>query len=211
MSSNMRDVFTKIHDEWLWGIDNESRSGSGSSVKEASVVISLLPKIFKQYQIKTVLDASCGDFNWMKHVDLDNVIYTGSDIVEDLIKENTKKYGKENISFICSSVADDPIQKSDLIILRDTLFHFSNNDIFRTINNIKQSGATYLLTTSYEKSDHVEPTNIDINTGGWRFLNLEMEPFHFPNPIYRIYEVPGLEFHEDRTLSLWKISDLPTY
>jgi hypothetical protein len=35
-----------------------------------------------------MLDAPCGDFNWMKEVDLSAVHYTGGDIVEPLVNSN---------------------------------------------------------------------------------------------------------------------------
>jgi hypothetical protein len=194
---------------WEWGKDEESRSGPGSSLKESSETIRNLPLIFKKYNINTVLDLSCGDFNWMKNVDLSKVEYLGTDIVDDLIKNNIINYKKDNINFKVMNFIEDNIPKVDLLISRDTLFHFSNDDIFKSIANIKRSESKYLLTTSYaNKLLTKRPTNIDIETGGWKFLNLELSPFNFPQPIERFFDFRNEKIHQDRSMSLWKISDL---
>jgi hypothetical protein len=204
-----KEIFTNIYDNWEWGKDEESRSGPGSSLKESSETIRNLPLIFQKYNISTVLDLSCGDFNWMKNVDLSKVKYLGTDIVDDLIKNNIINYKKDNIDFKVMNFIEDDIPKVDLLISRDTLFHFSNDDIFKSITNIKKSESKYLLTTSYaNKLLAKRPTNIDIETGGWKFLNLELNPFNFPQPIERFFDFKNEKIHQDRSMALWKISDL---
>ena len=210
MDDSVKKVFSSIYDSWGWGPENESRSGAGSSLAETEIVRSKIPELIKKYKIKTIFDASCGDFNWMRHVDLAGVKYTGADIVEDLIIQNQQKYSNENINFVSLDVMTDELPKSDLIILRDTLFHFSNDQIFKTLKNIKRSGSSLLLTTSYFEKDHLSDTNSDIEVGDWRYLNLELEPFFLKKPIERIFEVPWLREHSDRTLSLWTIKSLPS-
>ena len=44
---------------------------------------------------------------------------------------------------------NDDLPKVDLIIVRDCLVHFSNKDIFKAIENIKQSKSKYLLVTTF--------------------------------------------------------------
>lgn len=209
---NNKEVFTNIYKTWAWGKDEESRSGPGSSLQQAKESIRQLPIIFEQYGIKTVLDLSCGDFNWMRHVDLSNVTYLGTDIVDELIASNNEKYAKENVSFKVLDLINDPIPKHDLLILRDTLFHFTNEDVIKALTNIKNSESTYLFTTSYihssKNSIFGHETNSDINTGAWRPLNLEMPPFNLPEPLHRVFDLLNDFYHKDRSVSLWKISDL---
>jgi 2-polyprenyl-3-methyl-5-hydroxy-6-metoxy-1,4-benzoquinol methylase len=216
MNNDAKNIFTDIYNNWSWG-SNESRSGPGSTLEDTKNIIDKLPILFNQYGISTVLDASCGDFNWMKRVDLSGVNYTGGDIVDDLIVSNQNLYSKSNINFIKLNVVEDVIPKSDLIILRDTLFHFTNDDIKKTLNNIKKSGSKYLLTTSYQEKEKKSfagssvEVNSDIKTGDWRFLNLEISPFNLLDPLYRILELPKWEEHHDKSLGLWDISKIPDY
>ena len=204
----MKEIFIDIYDKGIWAESEETKCGPGSSVRESASIIVELPQVIKKYNIKTIFDASCGDFNWMKYVDLSNVNYIGADIVDSLILENKEKYETNNISFTVFDITRDTVPNVDLILLKDTLFHFSNFEIENTINNIKKSGSKYILTTTYKNTIHTTDTNIDIVTGGWRYLNLEMSPFNFSEPLHTIMTCPWLENHEDRSLSLWKIEDM---
>jgi hypothetical protein len=46
------------------------------------------------FSAKTLLDAGCGDFNWMRHVNLKLDQYIGIDVVPELICENQRQFGK---------------------------------------------------------------------------------------------------------------------
>lgn len=90
----MKDVFTYIFKHNVWG-GTESVSGTGSSVYESQQLINKLPLLLNLFEINSVLDAPCGDFNWMKYVPLPlTTNYTGIDIVTDLVEENNKMFKK---------------------------------------------------------------------------------------------------------------------
>lgn len=38
--------------------------------------------MLKKYSIKSILDIPCGDFSWMKKIELDGIEYIGADIVK---------------------------------------------------------------------------------------------------------------------------------
>src|ERR1035437_7717295 len=81
-------VFDEVHLINSWG-SAESISGVGSDIEQTKVVIETLPQIFKKYNIKSFLDAPCGDFNWMKNVDLSDITkYIGGDIVNSIVESN---------------------------------------------------------------------------------------------------------------------------
>ena len=92
---NTKELFSKIFKEnyWLYG---ESVSGTGSDIFQTNVIIRELEKLFQEFEIKSILDGSCGDFNWMNQVNLDGIDYLGIDIVEDLINLNKSNY-KNNL------------------------------------------------------------------------------------------------------------------
>ena len=76
---------------------------------------------------------------------LDHLDYTGADIVDEIIEDNKKKIWKENLKFIKLDIIKDNLTKYDLIINRDCLVHFDNNEIFETLNNIKKSILLFLV------------------------------------------------------------------
>lgn len=201
----IEDIFSKIHNENFWGSD-ESISGSGSELTQTSQILKDLPSIINRYDIKSILDIPCGDFNWMKHFDFKELNYLGGDIVKAIVSDNNLKYRKENISFLELDLTQSPLPKSDLIICRDCLVHLSNDYIFKSINNIIRSESKYLLSTSFFDKNE----NYDIVTGDWRPLNLEKPPFNFPKPvdiiIEKCTEMDG--FQSDKSLMLWEIDSI---
>ena len=100
----------------------------------------------------------------------------------------------------------DTLPTSDIIFVRDCLVHLSFKNIFEAIENIKKSSSKYLLTTTFTDRDE----NIDIITGDWRPLNLEIKPFLFPAPEKIIIEncTEGEGKYKDKSMGLWSIKKL---
>jgi hypothetical protein len=124
-----------------------------------------------------MVDIPCGDFNWMRKVDLSGVHYTGLDVVPELIASNLKKIGRADRDFKVCDILHAPPPEADLIFCRDLLIHFSYRDALAAIRNMVASGNTWLLTTTYRQGrNRLEPT------GGFYRINLEEAPFLFPTP-----------------------------
>lgn len=196
------DIFTDIFRNNKWGSE-ESVSGPGSSLKQTGRVRDYLAHAIASYQIRHILDVPCGDFNWMKHVNLNGVHYTGIDIVHDLVENNIIQYGQENISFSVKDITKDPLGDADLILCRDCLMHLSNRQVFLALDNFCKTSSKYLLTTSFVNTT----TNTDIAHGQWRPINLMLPPFSIGTPLEIINE--GLEEddgkYSDKSLVLWKL------
>jgi hypothetical protein len=182
----------------------ESMSGLGSCTDTTEDIRRELPIIFEKYNIKTFIDAPCGDFFWMKMVDLSNVNYIGYDVVEDLVVKNNTKFGTDNIKFELKDVINVRMKKADLILCRDFLFHISNENINKVINNIKNSGITYMLATYFDYTKVNTNLNASDNEVGFRKINIEIEPIGLGEPIYKFYEQNPK--NEGRCLGLWKIN-----
>jgi hypothetical protein len=198
-------VFIGYYKRNVWG-DNESYSGSGSNLAQTAVIRQEIPMLVKQFACHSLLDIPCGDFYWMNHTSLTAVEYTGGDIVEELIKRNQTCYSSPTRRFVKLNLIIDPLPKVDLILCRDCLVHFSYDDIIRALKNMRSSGSHYLLTTSFVDRNY----NIDIPTGSWRPLNLQIAPFNFPAPLAAINEqcTENDGIYYDKHLSLWRFADL---
>lgn len=196
-------VFSEVFRGNLWG-DKESLSGPGSNMMETRTIRRDLPMLFRKYGIGSILDVPCGDFNWMKDVDLAGVKYTGGDIVQGLIDADNERYGSGNRVFARIDLLTDPIPKADLVFVRDCLVHFSFTDAFRALRNICASGSEYLMTTTFP----CRVRNQNVATGGWRPLNFQVDPFSFPEPLEKIYEDHPLTKFSDKSLGLWRIRDV---
>lgn len=202
-NSTTEQIFTKIYDKNLW-TNKESRSGTCSSLKSTKSLRKILPELFEDYSINSILDIPCGDFNWMKEINLKSISYIGADIVEEINQNNIKKYSAENKKFVKMDILKDNLPKVDLIFCRDLFIHFSYDDIFKAVTNIKKSDSKFLLTTSFM----TEKKNKNCSTGGWHPINLLIKPFSFPNPLKIIDEEEEEVDVKKRSLLLWNISDL---
>lgn len=206
-AQNTEDVFTKIYEKNYWN-DNESVSGHGSNLISTKFIRKEIPSLLKKLDVKTMLDAPCGDFYWMKKIinqlDLDQ--YIGADIVADLITKNNQRFGKENITFVQLNVINNPLPKVDLILCRDCLLHFSYKDIISAFKNFKMSGAKYILMTHFSKIKHRK--FVDITTGDWRPINFNQPPFNLPEAEHIIVEHCPQSGFPDKCLALWELSKI---
>jgi glycosyltransferase involved in cell wall biosynthesis len=173
------------------------------------VIAQQLPTLIKNLNIKSFLDAPCGDWYWMQHLNLAVEQYIGIDIVDDLIKKNNEKFSSTSIKFSKINIIHDPLPKVDLIFSRDCLVHLNFHDALQTIANFKSSAAKYLLTTTFTKRD----ANHDLigESAFWRPLNLQLPPFNFPPPQLLINEQcsEGAGGFTDKSLGLWLLSEIP--
>ena len=191
--------FSEIYRDNLWG-DTESVSGRGSTVARTANIRDALPQLLQRIGAQSLLDAACGDFNWMRLIDLGEIQYTGVDVVPELIRRNRERYSGAKKTFEVADVTSDPLPTADAILCRDCFIHLSYKDIHRTLANLKRSGAQFLLATT-----HVNILkNTDVKTGAWRNVNLQLAPLFFPAPIELLVEDAEL----GKCLGIWKLSDL---
>lgn len=200
-------IFLEICHKCKWG-DTESLSGPGSSLAQTEKIRSELPLLLAKLGAKSLLDIPCGDFNWMKEIDLTLESYIGADIVDEITAVNNQKFGQTNRRFMPLDITKDELPRVDIVLCRDCFVHFSYRDIARAITNIKISESRYILTTTFNRLNK----NINIFTGDlWRPLNFQIAPFNWPKPIEIINEgcTEGDNKFQDKSMGLWKISDIP--
>jgi hypothetical protein len=198
----LEDRFTALYEGRCWGgwKQNESFSGAGSTLEYTQVLRRELPKLFDQFAIRSVFDAPCGDFKWMKHVvhECPGLEYIGADIVARMIKANTAQHASERIRFFHADLTQAEFPKADLMICRDCLFHLSYQDIKLVLNNFVASGIPFLLTSTHLGA----VANHDICSGDFRLMDLFSSPFNFSKDVlYRIEDwVPPFA---PREMCLW--------
>lgn len=198
---NIEQIFTEHYQQNVW-INDESVSGDGSTVEYTEQLRSELPNLFRKFEIRSILDAPCGDYNWFQHVDRGDISYLGGDIVVELIRSNNERYGNSTTRFQQLDITTDGLPTMDLMICRDVLFHFSNKDVMRFWKNFVESDIRYILTTSHTECKR----NFDILTGQFRLLNLEKPPFSFRDPLFAIDD--WKDGFPVRKMLLWRREDI---
>jgi SAM-dependent methyltransferase len=195
-----KELFTNYYHENFWA-NPETVSGGGSTLAYTENIRKELPKLITQFKIVKFLDAPCGDFHWFKEIEMPGEVeYIGGDIVDELVRQNQTRHGDQHTTFISLDIINDTLPQADLWMCRDCLFHFSYDDIFKTLNNFLRSDIKYIFT-----SVHTNCTkNLDIVTGGARLLNLELPPFNLCKPILYVEDsAPDTTVGRMKKMGLW--------
>lgn len=201
---DIKDVFTEIYRENFW-LGTKSRSGQGSTLITTAVVREELPQLFDMFKIETILDAGCGDYYWMRTVDMKGRLYFGIDIVPEMIEKNREYFADDNHHFLCLNLAEDLLPKVDMVICRDVLAHLDAQTVCKVLRNVKASGSTFLLATTHETGK-----NRSIVAGNHYPYDLTVEPFNLPEPLILIKETTAEDssLQDKKAMGLWLLQDL---
>ncbi len=193
-------VFNSIYKSNYWNKSkkfnskNQSFSGPGSipnSVQTNNLTFEL-GEFFKKNNIKKILDAPCGDCAWIKEIFTTKIEYTGIDIVEDLISENSIKFKSyKNTKFYCKDLTlNNEFDNFDFVLLRDFFIHLPLETIKKILINLRQSNCKYFAFNNYEGVE----LNKQISTGEHRKINILNKPFFFDKPDFKILEIKNENF-----------------
>ena len=199
------EIFTR-HAKLYQGYRDESISGPGSSLQQTHALRERLPLLLGHLGVRTLLDAPCGDFHWMRHVRTGVDTYIGADILADVIADHNWRHGHAARQFVRTDVTRSALPRADAILCRDLLTHLSFSEAMAVLRNFKRSGATWLLTTTFTGPR----PNLDTSGGDWRTLNLTLAPFCFPAPMRVLNErcTEGAGLYADKSLAVWCLADL---
>jgi SAM-dependent methyltransferase len=199
-----QQVFARMYEQNSWA-NAESASGNGSDLKQTAIVRSELSSLIADLGIRTLLDAPCGDFYWMKEVDRHGCRYLGVDIVPQMIALNERTYGNGTVSFAVLDITKDELPRVDLILCRDCLVHLPLEAGVKILQAFAKSGSTYLLSTTYPGL--VKRNRPLYITGNWRPLDLERAPFLLREPLRVINEgCTEAEDYPEKSLGLWELN-----
>lgn len=162
----------------------ETLCGAGSTLRETEYLRSLLPIMFSDLGVRSLLDAPCGDFNWMAQVDLTGIDYIGADYSDDNLKAARQRADRD---FRRLDIVTDDLPDADAMLCRDFHQHIPNAMVISALRNFVASGIRWLIATT-----HDNPVNEDIEKPGmFRRINLEVGPFCLPATRTLIADPPG--------------------
>ena len=201
-----KSKFSSIYKLNYWKSKNGSKSGFGSNLNSTINLRKDLKNFITKKKIKTFLDIPCGDFFWMKKINLKGIKYTGADIVEDIISYNNFHYSQKNIKFILKDLIKDNIEKYDVVFVRDCFVHLSDKEIASSLKNICSSGSKYFISTYFNKHwSNIKSKKID----NWRPLNIMQKPFNLPSPDYILKDhSSNNKFDKNKFMGVWQIKKI---
>lgn len=186
-----KQIFTEINDKHRWS------ELSGPEIKKDEQgrhpFVDYLQEFIATHNISSIFDMGCGYGELLKDLNLPNgTNYLGLDIVDSIIAYNKLHYERANVSY---DVVDDvkalSKYKGDLLILKDVIQHWSNEQIIYARDHIIPNFRYAIIINNIHFSG-LGPVNSEIKTGGSRPLNLEISPFYMKLKVVKDYsETPS--------------------
>lgn len=148
-----------------------------------------------RYDVTSVADIPCGDFNWMDIylTATPRIAYVGYDIVRPLIRANRRRFPRWR--FEALDIVSQVPPTADLIFCKDLFNHLEAHEIVDAISNMRRSGSGWLLASNnfgYEYIPLGEGPHSDS-----RHVDLTLAPFCYPAPVW-----------SDHYLGLWKLREM---
>lgn len=194
-----KTVFDLIYERNFWG-STESRSGVGSEQVFVEQYRKRLGHLLREKELYTLFDAPCGDLNWVSPLICESSIsYVGGDISPRVIEEARSRH--PDVDLRVFDITGDPFPDADVWHCRDCLFHLPFAEIRRAFSNFSSSKIPYALLTTHRS--FLVHKNLDVNLGGFRYLDLCCPPVNLPQAITYLKDfVPGRDF--PRFVGLWR-------
>ena len=172
----MKIQFTEIYDKELWGVGRGS--GTGSSLFANRKYIRWLENFLKDNNIKSVIDFGCGDWQFSQHVKWGDIDYLGLDIVESVIETNKKQFPAHK--FVCDIDVFPYLKDRDLIIIKDVLMHWPDEQIETFLDRLIKQDIRILLVNSATTTTQKAKRKLKI--GGFAHLEYDKFPLNKYNP-----------------------------
>lgn len=198
------DKFALFYENRLWmavapGINRErSISGFGSTLDATCLIRPALERFLGDLQIRTIFDAPCGDYNWMRHVAFAGT-YIGGDIVRSVVASLNEEF-RGSPQFVNFDITKDQFPEADAWLCRACMQHLSDAEIIQALDNFRRSRVKIALLSNSRLA-----SNYDIKSGGSRMVDLTKAPFDLPRPRWTLPDNPC---GESRHVGVWYREDL---
>ncbi len=185
-------AFNNIYNESLWGDENGTKSGGGSTRSINRTRNLFLAFSILRLNVKEIYDI-CGDCNWQKDFMklLPDRQYFGVDASSvALDKARGRLLPNMQVSAkVCDMVKNcPPIKnpKQSLFIVKEVIQHLPLNMGVSLLKNIKNAGVRFIAITHHDPKLHEGVANNNVEPGGFYPNNIFIEPFNFKNPIFDV-------------------------
>lgn len=172
----MKNAFTRIYENGVWARNAEGRgsSGEGSTAQNTLLYRMFLQSFLEANQIKSVVDAGCGDWEFSRLINWKGIKYTGYDIVSHVIETNKRIFQTPDIQFVNEDFSGTELAAADLFICKDVLQHLPNEVILSILPKLKKYKYCLLINDIAPQAENSE----NALAGGYRRLDLTKPPFN---------------------------------
>jgi SAM-dependent methyltransferase len=205
---SLADTFDRIYNSNAWGSNDGAtpNSGVGSTGRYVEEYCVLLQKLLKTYDVGSVADLGCGNFNTGKVIAPLVAHYTGVDIAQPVIDANTRDYAGERIHFVRADLTRDPLPRADAAIVRQVLQHLTNSEIRAALDNVLRAYPLAFITEHLYTGRGSRPnldiphgpgTRVPMKSGVW----IDLPPFSA-----RAALAGDIEYASNEVLRTWAVT-----
>ena len=185
-SSNKSNVFDRIYEQDLW----VGGSGPGSHPRATLEYRYTLEKFLYDNDVKSVVDFGCGDWQFSKYIHWGEIDYTGYDVANMVLTNNTKNFSTKKIRFERTPDDLNNMKEADLFIAKESLMHLPNDYVDKVLTSAFDKYKYLLITNGYRVDAPGNNTNQDIQPGAWRHLDIRLPPFSKHAEVLLVYQSP---------------------
>lgn len=168
-----------------------AQSGEGSRHSHHIIpFVNYLKEFINANKISSMIEGSSGHWRsgWQSRVDWPNIKYCGVDINQSVFEDNClllsqtdDKFGFLEARFEHGNILEDDLPEADLFLCKDTLIHFSNDDIRKFLENqILSKPRKYKYLMCVNNVPSCDKPRQDTPTGGFSAVEISREPFNMP-------------------------------
>ena len=179
----------------------ESLSGPGSNLDATKVLRPRLADMLQRLGVRSLVDAPCGDMNWMRHLGYPFEKFIGVDVSPFLVEKLRAQKFPPAYHFQVGNITTDILPTPAALFCRDCLAHLPFAAILQVRDLWKAAGFRFMLATTFVR----RTANEDIPFGSWRPLNMELAPFNWRNPIATIVEEYAEPEYNDKAIGVWAL------
>jgi SAM-dependent methyltransferase len=161
----LREAFDEVYKRGLWK-QGKSLSGVGSEGLLAERYVALVRSYAIKHDLRTVLDAGCGDFSIGSKLAGNFERYTAVDVSQHIIEIDKRRYSDSNwrnVSFNVADLTTTRFPAADLVLIRQVMQHLTNLQIESILANLEASSwRRALITEDVHDPHHNQRPNIDL-------------------------------------------------
>jgi len=180
-------TFGDIYESAAWG----GGSGEGSRAAATDVYRTIVERLARAADVRSVVDAGCGDWEFSQLIDWGDVSYLGLDVVPELVARNREAFARPGVEFQCADFHAERPPPADLLLCKDVLQHWPVAWIQRFLRVTRGRYRYLLLTNDIASTRPSHPRNSDIELGDWRPVDLEAPVFGLRAAWRLDYDVGG--------------------
>ena len=166
-----KEIFEEVYRNGTWG----DGSGTGSSEAVTRPYREFIEDFLRRHQVRTVVDVGCGDWQFSRHVAWGDVRYLGLDISPTALSR-ARRFESGQITFREGDARRDPLPEADLLVAKDVLQHWSNDDILEFLPRLP--AFRFALITNGFPTARLDRTNQPRKaSAGYRPIDLAAPPF----------------------------------